>query len=103
MTQMTAEQQKELDRAKTAEVQSWVKYAAVEAASRAGIPQWKLMRMRWVITAKGEGHNARLVLHGFQDPRLGLMKTASPTVSRRGRQIFLAMAAPFRWTVENVM
>ena len=59
------------------------------------------MRMRWVITAKGEGYKARLVLLGFQDPRLGLMKTASPTVSRRGRHIFLAMAASFRWKVEK--
>ena len=44
---------------------------------------------------------ARLVVQGFTDQRLGMVQTASPTCSRRGRQLFLAMAASMRMKVET--
>ena len=49
--------------------------------------------MRWVITRKSDDSlKARLVIQGFTDPQLGAKPTASPTVSRRGRQLFLTVA-----------
>ena len=99
---LNAEKRKELERAKTTEIESWLKYEVVAAASRQGLDAKALMRMRWVITARSSGAlKARLVLLGFQDPRLGHLKTASPTVSRRGRQCFLALAASFGWQVKK--
>ena len=85
---------KNLKKAKGAELQSWAKNRAVEAALRAGYPARSLMKMRWVITRKDSGDlKASLVLLGFTDPDLGVVKTASPTCSRRGRQVFLSLAA----------
>ena len=56
--------------------------------------------MRWVITRKSDDSlEARLVMQGFTDPQLGAKPTASPTVSRRGRQQFLTVAGSLRMKV----
>ena len=52
-------------------------------------------KLRWVMSCKADGRaKARVVVIGFQDPRLeaGITK-ADPVVSRRGRQMFLLAAA----------
>ena len=89
-----------LVKAKQKEVSSFLKHAAVEAATRSGLQCKSLMRMRWVITRKsGDSLKARLVIQGFTDPQLGAKPTASPTVSRRGRQLFLTVARSLRMKV----
>jgi len=90
---LSAEDLKKVREAKQKEIDQWMKYKVVEAASKQGIPNSMLMRMRWVITRKGEGFKGRLVLLGYQAANLGQVKTASPTCSRRARQIFFSMAA----------
>ena len=56
--------------------------------------------MRWVITRKPDDSlKARLVIQGFADLQLGAKPTASPTVSRRGRQLFLTVAGSLRMKV----
>ena len=58
------------------------------------------MKMRWVITRKDTGDlKARLVVLGYTDPGLGMIQTASPTCSRRARQVFLAMSASLGFQV----
>ena len=75
---------RELDKAKDKELNTFVKYSVVEAASRQGISLSALMKMRWVVTFKDDGSlKARLVVQGFTDPRLGKIPTSSPTASRR--------------------
>ena len=92
---MSAEQRRELDEAKDMELNAFVKYSVVEAASRQGISPSALMNMRWVMTFKDAGQlKARLAVQGFTDPRLGKIPTSSPTAPRRPRQIFLTLAAP---------
>ena len=60
------------------------------------------MRMRWVITRKSDDSlKARSVIQGFTDPQLGAKPTASPSVSRRGRQLFLTVAGSLRMKVFN--
>ena len=72
----------------------------LEAATRSGLHCNSLMRMRWVITRKPDDSlKARLVVQGFTDPQLGAKPTASPTVSRRGRQLFLSGAGSLRMRV----
>ena len=81
---------------------SFLKHAAVEAATRSGLQCKSLMRMRWVITRKSDDSlKARLVIQGFTDPQLGAKPTASPSVSRRGRQLFLTVAGSLRMKVFN--
>ena len=90
---LTPQEREELVKAKQKEISSFLKHAAVEAATRSGLQCKSLMRMRWVITRKSDDSlKARLVIQGFTDPQLGAKPTASPTVSRRGRQLFLTVA-----------
>ena len=97
---LSPDDRKNLEKSKSAELQSWAKNRAVEAALRAGYPARSLMKMRWVITRKDSGDlKARLVVLGFTDPDLGVVKTASPTCSRRGRQVFLSLAASMGFMV----
>ena len=50
--------------------------------------------MRWHLTVKSDGTaKARIVLLGFEDHRLGHMKTASPTASVRGRNLAYQICA----------
>ena len=95
MSTLSAEQKREVVAAKDKELNTFVKYSVVEAASRQGISPSALMKMRWVVTFKDDGSlKARLVVHGFTDRKLGKTPTSSPTASRRSRQIFLTLAAP---------
>eukprot|EP00974_Lingulodinium_polyedra_P133619 11226347-Lingulodinium_polyedra.AAC.1 len=85
--------------AKDGEVQSWMRYHAVEAAVRANYDPREVMKLRWVLSFKSDGRaKARLVVLGYQDPRLdsGIVKSA-PVISRRGRQLFLTAAAHHKW------
>ena len=67
---LSAEQKRELVKAKDTELSTFVKFSVVEAASRQGISP----------------------LQGFTDQRLGKIPTSSPTASRLSRQIFLTLA-----------
>ena len=91
---LSAEQRHELVHAKDQEINTFVKYSVVEAASRQGISPPALMKMRWVVTFKDDGQlEVRLVVQGFTDQRLGKIPTSSPTASRRSRQICLSLGA----------
>ena len=52
---LSAEQRRELVEAKDTELNTFVKYSVVEAASRLGISPSALMKMRWVVTFKDDG------------------------------------------------
>ena len=97
---LTPQEREELVNAKQKEITSFLKHAAVEAATRSGLQCKSLMRMRWVITRKSDDSlKARLVIQGFTDPHLGAKPTASPRVSRRGRHLFLTVAGSLRMKV----
>ena len=100
MSTLTPQEREEIVKAKQKEISNFLKHAAVEAATRSGLRCNSLMRMRWVITRKPDNSlKARLVVQGFTDPQLGAKPTASPTVSRRGRQLFLTVAGSLRMRV----
>ena len=61
----------------------------------------KLMRMRWVLTRKGDGSaKARLVVLGFMARNLTEVATASPTMSKVGRNVILTLAAALKMKVK---
>ena len=63
---LSAEQKRELVKAKDKELNTFVKYSVVEAAPRQRISPSALMKMRWVVTFKDDGSlKARLVVQGF--------------------------------------
>ena len=74
---LTPQEREVLVKAKQKEISSFLKHAAVEAATRSGLQCESLMRMRWVITRKSDDSlKARLVIQGFTDPQLGAKPTA---------------------------
>ena len=80
---LSAQQKRELVKAKDKGLNTFVKYSVVEAASRQGISPSALMNMRWVVKFKDDGSlKARLVVQGVTDQRLGKIPTSSPTASR---------------------
>ena len=57
--------------------------------------------LKWVTDQNGNPRaKARLVLQGFSDPDLlqGSLETSSPTLSRIGRQVLLAVAVNEGWS-----
>ena len=80
--------------AKNAEVNSWLANQVTAAARRSDAGPKGPMRMRWHLTVKSDGQaKARIVLLGFEDPRLGHMQTASPTASVRARNLAYQVCA----------
>ncbi|CAK0814132.1 unnamed protein product [Prorocentrum cordatum] len=87
--------------AMTKEVTKWNQYKglrpvpASEVKDPAGV-----IKCRWVLPRKADGAaKARLVLLGYQTKDIGKEPTASPTASRRARNILLTIAAANHWNV----
>ena len=88
----------DFQKAKDKEINQWLQQGAVKLASKTA-PPGRLIRMRWLYTIKQDGSaKARIVLIGYEDPDLGSMVTASPTMSRRTRGLFLTACAYFGGT-----
>ena len=54
VSSLSAEQKRVLVEAKNKELNKFVKYSVVEAASRQGLSPSALMKMRWVVTFKDD-------------------------------------------------
>ena len=80
---LSAEQKRELVKAKDKELSTFVKYSVVEAASRQGISPSALMKMRWVVTFKDDKifDSTSWWCKGLQTKDLAKIPTSSPTVT----------------------
>ena len=88
----------DFQKAKDKEISNWVRENAVRLVHHE-VPESRTIRMRWIYTLKADNSaKARIVIVGYQDPDLGSLQTASPTMSRRSRGLFLTAAAVKRWT-----
>ena len=93
--QLNQKDRKEFEVAKSAEIQSWLRYEAVTAALRSQYHHLDFMKMRWVLRYKESGKpKPRLVIIAYHDPCVGSdVRTEAPVASRRGRSLFF-MATP---------
>ena len=99
---LDANQQAKLDVARKKEIDEWLAAEAIKVVSMFGIPEDRIMKMRFVYTWKSDGRaKARLVLQGFTDPDLETQRTDAPTISKRGRSLFLAACARNKFWVEK--
>ncbi len=97
------EEQMEFEEAMKKELDSFLSTEAVQICSSNGVPEDRIMQMRWVHTWKpvlsdaGEQVDrkakARLIIKGYQDPRLMSLPRESPTLSTLGRNLLLTCAA----------
>eukprot|EP00435_Cladocopium_sp_Y103_P049959 s464_g15.t1 len=99
---LNEEQRRAMKEAKNLEISEWLGSKVCQAAV-GHLPPDRLMKMRWVLTFKqadAPGRvkaKARLVVLGFTDPDYGAVNVRSPTLSRRGRQLFLQAGVHRRW------
>ena len=90
-----ASMQKELD--------SFLSSEAIQICSSAGIPPERILRMRWIHVWKkshddqgnetGRKAKSRLIIRGYEDPRLTHLPREAPTLSCLGRNLLLAESA----------
>lgn len=109
---LSQEDQKLFDQAMRKELDSFLSSEAIAICTSHGVPADRIMQMRWVLTWKsgvsdektgGEQKKAkaRLIIKGFQDPRLTTLPRESPTLSSLGRNLLLACAARSRMRLSS--
>lgn len=97
LSNLSAKEVEEFKVAKMTEVNSWIQEQACRGA-RQFVPKNRCMRMRWILTVKDTGKKkARIVLLGFEDPDITTLTRASPTMTRRTRQLMLTYCTIQRW------
>ena len=90
---LSPEQKKAFEGAKQAEVDQWIKAAAVKRVQGV-IPGGRTVHMRWVLTYKDSGAiKGRIVLIGHEDPDLQDLQSSAPTMCRRTRQLVLQLSS----------
>ena len=96
--------------AKHKEIGAWLKHSTVRRAAKGKIPESAIMRCRWILSwkgasptdnpadvAHGQKAKARLVVVGFEDPGVGVVKNDSPTLSKDGRQMVVQQVSSHGW------
>ena len=105
---LTKEELSQFQEAKLKEVKNYITskvFAKIPVAQRPDKSQ--VLKMRWVLTWKidqdtqGRKAKARAVILGYQDPLYEHRPTASPTMSRSTRQLFLTTCAANKYLVEK--
>ena len=107
MKSLSAAEIEQFHEAKKIELDQWMQHSAYSIASRAGVPKNRIITMRWVLTWKlipGQGDRkakARLVVRGFQDPDLQVLRTGAPTLARHSRHLVCQTISSLEWILEN--
>ena len=95
--ELTLDQKKLFDIAKAKELNQVATSRALRNITKdesLNLDKSRIMNMRWVLTWKGDGSaKARLVILGFQAHNLCEVETTSPTLSKVGRNLLLAVCA----------
>ena len=96
------------DQAKQKELQCWIQTSAIKNILRSKLNPSQILKSRWILTWKapepGETKKrakARLVVLGFQDPKLVEVMRDAPTLSREGRATVLQTIASCRFPLSS--
>lgn len=125
LSELSAAEKAEFDRAKEAEVQNWIQTGTLSKVLRNQIPDDQILRCRWILTWKpidpvGESQEnpngskrssdqsqrthkakARLVVLGYLDPKIEEIPRDSPTLHRTSRMMLLQTIASNGWSLES--
>eukprot|EP00435_Cladocopium_sp_Y103_P000139 s3655_g1.t1 len=97
--------------AKDKEVRAWLSHKTVQRVAKGKIPENAIMRCRWLLSWKGANGDeppgelsldgkrakARLVVIGYEDPDIDVVKNDAPTLTKDGRQCVLQQVSSYRW------
>ena len=113
MINLNDEQRKQFQKAKDAEISSWLDTQTVARILRNRIPAENVMRCRWILTWKpveeGQGQRstpdkkakARLVVLGYEDPQIAEIPRDSPTMGRLSRMLLLQLISSHGWELRS--
>ena len=88
--------------AKDKELNCWIQTSAIRAILRQRLNPEQILKSRWVLNWKvdeegGKRAKARLVVLGYQDPRLTEMTRDSPTLTKEGRATILQCVSSYHF------
>ncbi len=104
------------EKAKDAELNCWIQTNALRPVLRRTLNPEQILKSRWVLTWKNVEDSsaqpnsstqnsrkakARLVVLGFQDPKLTEVARDAPTLTREGRNSILQTIASMKWRLSS--
>lgn len=113
LTDLSAEEKAEFAKAKSAEIQNWVKTGTISRILRDQLSPDQILRCRWILTWKpldvsevGNSNRqhkakARLVVLGYLDPQLEELPRDSPTLGRHSKMLLLQLIASNGWNLKS--
>ena len=111
LKQLNLEDRLLFEKAKDAELSCWIQTSALKPILRRSLNPEQILRSRWVCTWKPiddapagspqRKAKARLVVLGFQDPKLTEVVRDAPTLTREGRHTVLQTIASQQWTLSS--
>ena len=98
--------------AKEAELSCWLQTSALKPVLRKHLNPEQILKSRWVLTWKNISESesttgssrkakARLVVLGYQDPRLTEVSRDAPTLTRKGRHTVLQLISSKHWVLTS--
>ena len=104
-SKLSMDRKKDFDLAQAKELSQVLTSRALRSLTKSeeiNLDKSAVMNMRWVLTTKSGGMaKARLVVLGFQAHNLTEVETASPTMSKVGRQMLLALTASLGFVLKS--
>ena len=113
LTDLSPTERNEFAKAKSAEIQNWVKTGTISKILRQQISPDQILRCRWILTwkplddADQEKSNrqhkakARLVVLGYLDPQLEELPRDSPTLGRHSKMLLLQLISSNGWCLKS--
>jgi hypothetical protein len=108
---LNEEDRAQFEAAMRKELDSFLSSEAIQICSSAGIPPERIMKMKWIHSWKavhdesgketGKKAKSRLIIRGFEDPRLTTLPREAPTLSCLGRNLLLAETARRRFVLKT--
>lgn len=112
LSQLTASEYEEFEKAKGAEIANWLSTGTVCRILRNKLPAEQVLRCRWIYTwkpiepteeqaklGKTRKAKARLVVLGYLDPALEEIPRDSPTLGRQSRMLILQLISSMNWNL----
>ena len=113
MTDLSPEEKAEFSKAKSAEIQNWVKTGTISRILRDQLSPDQILRCRWILTWKpvdiseestsvrSHKAKARLVVLGYLDPQLEELPRDSPTLGRHSKMLLLQLISSMGWNLRS--
>ena len=114
MSELTPQEKTLFEQAKQKEIDNWIQTNTITKVLENQIPPEQVMRSRWILTwkplddvnqdeisqrcsSKTHKPKARLVVLGYQDPKIDEIPRDSPTLGKTARMIILQAIASHGW------